>query len=216
MRPYITHEPVIISIQFRLRVHSDRKRYAKNGGGGRVVFPYSFISLLLQFPEILRRLQGCYKFCARVWFLTDKKKKKKEITNIRSLWRERFPNIYLFARQEKMNLNFPCFYVETEEQRNNNDSQNHCFRFTFTRRGESQEEIVKFYKEVNNRQDSRRSVDAANCNYARRSLKRGWEREEHDTRGQREREYDLHRWTVWFLRYPLSLDGEFAPPRTTA
>lgn len=91
-----------------------------------------------------------------------------------------------------MNLNFPCFYVETEEQRNNNDSQNHCFRFTFTRRGESQEEIVKFYKEVNNRQDSRRSVDAANCNYARRSLKRGWEREEHDTRGQRERE------GVWF------------------
>lgn len=145
-----------------------------------------------------------------------RKKKKKEITNVRSLWRERFPNIYPFARQEKMNLNFPSFYVETEEQRNNNDSQNHCFRFTFTRRGESQEEIVKFYKEVNNRQDSRRSVDAANCNYARRSLKRGWEREEHDTRGQREREYDLHRWTVWFLRYPLSLDGEFAPPRTTA
>ena len=102
-----------------------------------------------------------------------KKKKKKEITNVRSLWRERFPNIYLFARQEKMNLNFTCFYMETEEQRNNNDSQNHCFRFTFTRRGESQEEIVKFYKEVNNRQDSRRSVDAANCNYARRSLKRG-------------------------------------------
>lgn len=142
------------------------------------------------------------------------RKKKKEITKVRS---PRKISEYLsICTSGKNEFEFSVLLRGKEEQRNNNDSQNHCFRFTFTRRGESQEEIVKFYKEVNNRQDSRRSVDAANCNYARRSLKRGWEREEHDTRGQREREYDLHRWTVWFLRYPLSLDGEFAPPRTTA
>lgn len=101
MRPYITHEPVIISIQFRLRVHSDRKRYAKNGGGGRVVFPYSFISLLLQFPEILRRLQGCYKFCARAWFLTDKKKKKKRSQTFVHFGEKDFRiSIYLHVRKK--------------------------------------------------------------------------------------------------------------------
>ena len=64
----------------------------------------------------------------------------------------------------------------------------------FARGSESKEEMVKFYREA--RTTDKIPADAANCNYARRSLKRGWEREEHDTRGQTERERETMIYTV--------------------
>lgn len=120
-------------------------------------------------------LQACYKFSTCAWFFDKKRRKKKFESNIDSLL------IYLFARQEKIEFEF---YVLVEIEEND----------FFARGSESKEEMVKFYREA--RTTDKIPADAANCNYARRSLKRGWEREEHDTRGQTERERETMIYTV--------------------
>lgn len=179
-------------------VNATRKTEEEEGGKSRPIFV--LISLFLQFPEILRRmLQACYKFSTCAWFFDKKRRKKKFESNIDSLL------IYLFARQEKIEFEFYVLTCKIEEERNNNDF--------FARGSESKEEMVKFYREA--RTTDKIPADAANCNYARRSLKRGWEREEHDTRGQTERE------RLWFTPLNRSVPAipfvlEFAPPRTTA
>lgn len=125
-------------------------------------------------------LQACYKFSTCAWFFDKKRRKKKFESNIDSLL------IYLFARQEKIEFEFYVLTCKIEEERNNNDF--------FARGSESKEEMVKFYREA--RTTDKIPADAANCNYARRSLKRGWEREEHDTRGQTDRERETMIYTV--------------------
>lgn len=85
--------------------------------------------------------------------MIDKRRRKKKFeSNIDSLL------IYLFARQEKIEFEF---YVLVEIEEND----------FFARGSESKEEMVKFYREA--RTTDKIPADAANCNYARRSLKRG-------------------------------------------
>ena len=139
-------------------------------------------------------LQACYKFSTCARFLIDKRRRRKKFeSNIDSLL------IYLFARQEKIEFEFYVLTCKIEEERNNNDF--------FARGSESKE---KKWWNFTERQEQRTRFPRMRRTVTTRGVVwRGGEKGRNTIHGgrQRERDYDLHRWTVRFLRYPLSLNS---------